>query len=103
MYFYQHFYYEVVYFSNDTLEMHYNFWDDPEPHPEAGTIFLVRETTVGLGDELVQNKPDRKLLNVYDMMGREADPDRRGGEILLYQYDDGTVEKRINATPYRNR
>ena len=30
-YFYQHFYYEVVYFQNDTLEMHYNFWDDPEP------------------------------------------------------------------------
>jgi PKD repeat protein len=41
--FYQHFYYEVVYFSNDTLEMHYNFWDDPMPHPEVGTIFLVRE------------------------------------------------------------
>ncbi|MFC2102287.1 T9SS type A sorting domain-containing protein [Bacteroidota bacterium] len=43
-YFYQHFYYEVVYFNNDTLEMHYNFWDDPIPHPEVGTIFLVRET-----------------------------------------------------------
>ena len=42
-YFYQHFYYEVVYFSNDTLEMHYNYWDDPLPHPEVGTIFLVRE------------------------------------------------------------
>jgi len=44
-YFYQHFYYEVVYFNNDTLEMHYNFWDDPVPHPEVGTIFLVRENT----------------------------------------------------------
>jgi PKD repeat protein len=43
-YFYQHFYYEVVYFSNDTLEMHYNYWDDPIPHPEVGTIFLVRES-----------------------------------------------------------
>ena len=42
-YFYQHFFYEIVYFSNDTLEMHYNFWDDPAPHPEVGTIFLVKE------------------------------------------------------------
>lgn len=42
-YFYDHHYYEVVYFSNDTLEMHYNFWNDPEPLPEAGTIILVRE------------------------------------------------------------
>jgi hypothetical protein len=42
-YFYQHFFYEVVYFSNDTLEMHYNFWDDPVPNPNAGTIFLVKE------------------------------------------------------------
>ena len=42
-YFYQHFFYEIVYFSNDTLEMHYNYWDDPEPNPEVGTIFLVRE------------------------------------------------------------
>ena len=42
-YFYQHFFYEIVYFNNDTLEMHYNFWDDPEPHPQVGTIFIVRE------------------------------------------------------------
>ncbi|MEZ5147011.1 MAG: T9SS type A sorting domain-containing protein [Bacteroidales bacterium] len=43
-YFYDHFYYEVVYFQNDTLEMHYNYWDDPEPYPEVGTIFLVKES-----------------------------------------------------------
>ena len=95
-YFYQHFFYEVVYFQNDTLEMHYNFWDDPEPHPEVGTIFLVRETSVGIDDEPVQGNPDRKLLRVYDMMGRDAHPDTRG-TILIYQYDDGTIEKR-----YRN-
>ncbi len=43
-YFYDHFYYEVVYFQNDTLEMHYNYWDDPVPNPNAGTIFLVKES-----------------------------------------------------------
>lgn len=42
-YFYQHFYYEVVHFENDTLEMHYNFWDDEVPHPQVGTLFLVKE------------------------------------------------------------
>lgn len=43
MHFYTHVYYEVVYFENDTLIMHYNFWDDPVPHPEVGTIYLVKE------------------------------------------------------------
>lgn len=44
-YFYQHFYYEVVYFENDTLEAHYNFWDDPQPFPDAGIIYIVKENT----------------------------------------------------------
>ena len=42
-YFYDHFFYEVVYFENGVLEMHYNYWDDPEPHPETGIIYLVKE------------------------------------------------------------
>jgi hypothetical protein len=102
-YFYQHFFYEVVHFQNDTLEMHYNFWDDPEPYPEVGTIFLVRETSVGIDDEPVSSyNPNRKLINVYDLMGREIDPETNGA-ILIYQYDDGTFEKRYNSSPYRNR
>lgn len=40
--FYQHFYLEVVEYTGDTLELHYNFWDDDVPHPEAQTISLVR-------------------------------------------------------------
>ena len=40
--FYQHFFYEVVAYDGYTLEMHYNFWDDPEPHPEVQTITLTR-------------------------------------------------------------
>jgi hypothetical protein len=102
-YFYQHFFYEVVYFQNDTLEMHYNFWDDPEPHPQAGTIFLVRETSVGIEDDPVSSyNPERKLINVYDLMGREVDPETNDA-ILIYQYDDGSFEKRYNNSPYRNR
>lgn len=101
-YTYQHFYYEVVYFHNDTLEMHYNFWDDPEPHPEAGTIFLVRETAVGIDDlPAPVINPLRKLIKAYDLTGREVDPETSGA-ILIYQYDDGTREKRYNNNPYRN-
>ncbi len=37
------FYFELVYFENDTLEAHYNFWDDPQPVPEAGILYLVKE------------------------------------------------------------
>jgi hypothetical protein len=44
-YFYQHYFYEVVSFENGVLEMHYNYWDDPMPHPEVGTISLVRVTS----------------------------------------------------------
>ena len=47
-YFYDHHFYEVVYFQNDTLIMHYNYWDDPQPNPEAGTIFLVKELATNL-------------------------------------------------------
>lgn len=93
-YFYQHFFYEVVYFQNDTLEMHYNFWDDPEPHPEAGTIFLVRDTFTNIEDEpLADYNPERKLVRVYDIFGREVHKDTKE-TVLIYQYDDGTVEKK---------
>jgi hypothetical protein len=95
-YFYQNFYYEVVHFSNDTLEMYYNYWDDTVPHPDVGTIFLVHETITGLGDVVLQNKPERKLLHVFDLTGREADPMKKG-TVLIYQYSDGTVEKRYNS------
>ena len=51
--FYQHFYYEVVSYTGNTLELHYNFWDDPEPHPQAGTIILARAGVSGVGDSSV--------------------------------------------------
>lgn len=52
-YIYQHFYYEVVSYTGNTLELHYNYWDDPEPHPQAGTIILVRAGVSGVGDSSV--------------------------------------------------
>ena len=93
-YFYQHFFYEVVYFQNDTLEMHYNFWDDPEPYPETGTIFLVRQTTVGVDEHLPSTVKEKELIRVLDINGRERSADTRG-ELLIFQYSDGTVEKKF--------
>lgn len=94
-YFYQHFYYEVVYFQNDTLEMHYNFWDDPEPHPEVGTIKVVKQNFVGIEDEIARNNEnERELLKVMDITGREVSPESKG-KMLIYLYSDGTTEKRF--------
>jgi hypothetical protein len=86
-YFYQHFFYDVVYFNNDTLEMHYNYWDDPEPHPQVGTIFLVRENLtpppLNLTVEIIEN----------NMMLNWNAPDVPPGSELLgyniyYKFDD---------------
>jgi len=93
-YFYQHFYYEVVYFQNDTLEMHYNFWDDPEPYPQVGTIFLVKQTSVGIDDKLISQNYEKELVRVVDLLGRERSPETKN-EILIFQYSDGTTEKKF--------
>jgi hypothetical protein len=42
-YFYQHHFYTIMHFQNDTLIMHYNYHNNPEPWPDAGVIFLVKE------------------------------------------------------------
>ena len=41
-YFYTHVYHEVVAYTGNYLELHYNFWDDDTPHPQAQTIVLYR-------------------------------------------------------------
>jgi hypothetical protein len=90
-YFYQHFFYDVVYFTNDTLEMHYNFWDDPEPHPQVGTIFLVKENLtpppVNLAVEIIE---DNMML---DWNAPDVPP---GSELLgyniYYKYDNNAFE-----------
>jgi hypothetical protein len=42
---------------------------------------------------ITNNKPERKLLTIKDILGRETDI--KSCSILFYLYDDGTVEKRI--------
>lgn len=41
--FYTHHFYEIVSFDGNSWELHYNFWDDPMPHPEQGIILLEKE------------------------------------------------------------
>lgn len=43
-YTYTHIYYEIISFDGYELVLHYNFWDDPEPNPQAGTLVLYKET-----------------------------------------------------------
>ena len=42
---------------------------------------------------IAEEKPERKLLTIKDMLGRESKT--KSNSILVYIYDDGTVEKRI--------
>jgi len=47
--FYQHHYHEVVEYTGNYLELHYNFWDDDQPNPEAQTIALFRAGVTAAG------------------------------------------------------
>lgn len=40
-----------------------------------------------------EQNPERKLLTIKDMLGRETAV--KNNSILFYLYDDGAVEKRI--------
>jgi len=73
--FYAHHLYEVVYFQNDTLIMHYNYWNDPQPNPEAGAIFLVKENTNPPPENLFFDVIDGELLLTWD------EPDNGGAPI----------------------
>jgi hypothetical protein len=42
---------------------------------------------------ITEQKFERKLLTIKDMLGRKAEV--KNNSILFYLYDDGTVEKRI--------
>ena len=56
-----------------------------------GTSWMMKTGQATVIDEL--NSPNRELLKVVDMLGRNANGNKN--EPLFYIYDDGTVEKRI--------
>lgn len=76
-YFYDHFFYTVVSFENGVLEMHYNFWNDPEPHPQTGIIYLVKEgaTVIPPPDMLSYQWIDNTVLLNWNM------PDPGNGQL----------------------
>jgi len=90
-YFYQHFFYDVVYFNNDTLEMHYNFWDDPEPYPQVGTIFLVRENLTPPPVNVTAEIMDEGIM--LDWNAPDAPPaSELLGYNIYYKYDNNPFE-----------
>lgn len=92
-YFYDHHYYEVVYFQNDTLEMHYNFWDDPEPHPEVGTIFMVKETLTPPPSSLSSTILDNNVLLAWEEPSNGGNPMAQlQGYNLYSRYESGSFE-----------
>ncbi|MEE4176998.1 MAG: T9SS type A sorting domain-containing protein [Bacteroides sp.] len=99
--FYDHFYYEVVYFQNDTLELHYNFWDDPEPHPETSTIRLVKASNTPppasldidfVNDEvmLVWETPEGEGVQLAELEGYNVYKSHESSDYELVAYTEET-------------
>jgi len=63
---------------------------DPELHPRLHVTYLPDSTSTNI-DEI--NKWDKNLLKITNIIGKET-PHKKN-TILFYNYDDGTVEKRI--------
>lgn len=78
---YQDFFYDVVYFKNDTLIMHYNYWDDPEPKPEVGTIFLVKDKLIPAPKGLEANLLGNHITLKWNAPSTEGET---MGDILGY-------------------
>jgi hypothetical protein len=116
-YFYQHIYFEVVSYTGDTLELHYNFWDDPEPHPEAQTIALVRAGVTSVGDDRPTPSPAASAMtafpNPFNPATRVAFDLPRGGAVTLEVVDlrgrrvavlhDGVLEAGRHEIEWRGR
>lgn len=45
------------------------------------------------GLDEIQTQQDRTLIRITDVLGRETS--RKSGQVLIYQYSDGSVEKKI--------
>lgn len=90
---YTHFFYNVVNYDSEMFELHYNFWNEPEPQPEIERIVLSKSPNTHVNNQEITNS-NRKLIGVYDMLGNEVSPEVYEG-LMLYRYDDGSVEKKI--------
>lgn len=65
--FYQHHYLEVVEYTGSYLELHYNFWDDDVPHPDAQTIVLHRAGVTAVDDATpLASSPLRAYPNPFN-------------------------------------
>ncbi len=65
---------------------------DIDSSREAWLFFQeICDASTGVG--AVQVAADRELIDVLDLLGRNASP--KSGELRLYVYSDGTVEKRV--------
>ena len=72
-------------------------WDANGGHWVEAGLDLFNITSIISGVEQVHSA-NPKLLKIVDVLGREVIPTKN--TPLLYIYDDGTVQKRINITNY---
>jgi len=91
-YFYQHFYYDIVYFENDTLEMHYNFWDDEVPYPTVGTLFLVKENQTPPPIDLMAEIYGDDVVLSWDAPNNIPEDVMHEAYRIYYAYNDESFE-----------
>ena len=62
---------------------------------DNGVYFDLNCPPVGLEEEVIEDeiKEDRKLIRIVDVLGRNVNPQKK--ILLLYIYDDGSVEKKV--------
>lgn len=58
----------------------------------AGDVYTTTGCKVGI-DEL-EIKTDKKLLHIYNLLGEEVKANEVGKGIFIYQYNDGSIEKK---------
>lgn len=75
---------------NDVAYANANFTDF-----DNGVYFDLNCPPVGLEEEVIEDEilKDRKLVRIVDLLGRNVNPQKK--MLLLYIYDDGSVEKKV--------
>lgn len=92
-YFYQHFYYEVVSFDGNTIELHYNFWDDPTPNPSAGILILVKEGSTPPPVNIMPGFVDDEIFLLWDEpVAGGTTPEGLQGYNVYRSIDGGNYE-----------
>ena len=79
--------------SQSLLAQNNLFWDDTKVASDHFPIVVDFPTPFTPATKIINNKLDKNLIDVKDLLGRDVE--ERTNIPLFYIYDDGVVEKQI--------